>query len=192
MNNTDQDDTEYICEVVTLAKKSNTEAFSTLYTTYFSPIYKYIYFRIGNKAEVDDLVQDVFLKAFSSFSNYSNEGEYAEKPFLAYLYTIARNSTIDHYRKKKPVEIDEEEYLNIADTQDTPEEFASKKHTSEILLREISNLPTDQEEVVTLRCINGFSTKEISSMLDKTEDAIRQLQSRAIKHLRKKLKDLFI
>lgn len=174
---------ENIADIIEQAKRGNNEAFSCLYTTYFSPVYRYVYFRITNKAEVSDVVQEVFLKAYTSFSNYS----YSGKSPLAFFYTIARNIIIDASRKKKisSVDIGEEAWPLIRDKADTPEEWLIKKEEALDLRNKIAFLPEDQQEVIILRFIEELETKEISTILEKSEEAVRQLQSRGLKSLRK-------
>ncbi len=172
---------EDLKNLVEKAKDGDKEAFSSLYRLFFTPIYRYIYFRTGSKAEAEDLTQDVFLKAYASLRRYSYSGT---SP-LAYFYTIARNSVIDYRRKKKMVVADDEELSSIADDRDNPQEQAIKSEDAEIVKKKIVLLPEEQQDVIVLRFIDGLSTKEIATMLAKSEEAVRQLQSRGLKFLRK-------
>ena len=175
-------DKEALKDIVARAKKGDHEAFSYLYKAYITPLYRYIYFRTGNKVDAEDLVQDVFLKAYKSFLNYSYSGT---SP-LAYFYTIARNTVIDFHRKKKiPVADDEESSMRVVDDKETPDQEAMRNESAIALHKQIGLLSEDQRDVVTLRFIEGLSTEEISTMLGKTEVAVRQLQSRALRALRK-------
>jgi RNA polymerase sigma-70 factor (ECF subfamily) len=94
--------------IVQKAKNGDKEAFASLYTQYFTPLYKYIYFRVPSKATAEDLTQDVFVKAYMALERYSYSGT---SP-LAYFYTIARNGIIDYRRKKKTARMDEAELLS--------------------------------------------------------------------------------
>ena len=117
MERSDSDDLQTIVEQ---AQKGNKEAFSKLYELYFTPVYRYVYFRVKSQTEAEDLAQDIFLKAYSSFSKYvptratspvqselhsqsrsSSEIVAATRSPLPYFYTIARNTLIDYRRKKK-------------------------------------------------------------------------------------------
>src|SRR3989344_5112069 len=84
-------------EVVRGAIDGDKEAFGILYEEYFTPIYRFIYFRVKNRTDAEDISQNVFIKAYSSIGNYKEHGV----PFLAWLYTIARNTTIDYWKKKR-------------------------------------------------------------------------------------------
>lgn len=170
-------------DIIEKAKKGDKGAFSELYRMYFVPLYKYIYFRTGSKIETDDLVQDAFLKIYTSFGRYSHS---SDSP-LPYFYTIARNAVIDHHRKKKIPIASEEELLSLPDDRNTPEEEAMRKEDASTLRKKIRDLPDDQQDAIILRFINGYSTREIARELGKSEESIRQLQSRGLRTLRKNI-----
>ena len=81
--------------------------------------------------------------------------------------------------------MDDEEFLSIADEADSPQEQAIKGESAGMVRKKIALLPEDQQDVIVMRFIDEFSTKEIATMLSKSEEAIRQLQSRGLKSLRK-------
>jgi RNA polymerase sigma-70 factor (ECF subfamily) len=180
MNGPDPEELENIIEK---AKQGDNDAFSRLYTAYFKPLYNYVYFRLSSKLEAEDLVQDVFLKAYVSFGRYSYSGI---SP-LAYFYTIARNTVIDYRRKKRIIVADEDESLSVPDDSDSPEEQAAQGHDAEMIRNKIALLSEDQQDAVVLRFMEGLSTKEIALMLGKSEATVRQLQSRGLRSLRKKI-----
>ena len=157
------------------------EDFSRLYNEYFSPIYRYIYFRVGSKMDAEDIVQEVFLKAFSSAERYN---DFARMP-VSFFYIIARNAVIDHFRRKKIIVNDEEVLLSVPDNGSSPEENAATAEEVLKLRQKISELPEMEKEAVILKFMNGMETKEICLILGKSEEAVRQLQSRGLKTLRK-------
>lgn len=176
--------------LMNLAKQGDKTAFGKLYELYFTPVFRYIYFRIRNKKEAEDLSQIVFLKVFESISKFENIG----KPPLAFFFTVARNTIIDFWRKNQgrtisESEMDEGVFANIADTGNTPEDLIQKKQTKEKMFQTISNLTSEQQDVVILKFINDFSNQEVAKMLGKTEPAVRQVQSRALKMIREQLKN---
>jgi RNA polymerase sigma-70 factor (ECF subfamily) len=174
-------DSEFLKDIVEKAKAGDSEAFSYLYKTYVTPLYRYIYFRVGGKAEAEDLTQDVFVKAYTSFGSYT----YIGTSPLAYFYTIARNAVIDYRRKKKFLITDEEDaLLEVADTSDSPEEEAIKSEFAQEIRLHIAELSEDQQDVITLRFIESLSTKEVSEILGKSEESVRQLQSRSLRALK--------
>lgn len=170
-----------------LAKAGDTEAFGRLYKLYFVPVFRYIYFRVKNKEEANDLTQTAFLKVFHSLSNFSEQN----KSPLAYFFTVARNTVIDHWRTKKEVLLDDPESVfgQIPDKTNNPLDLVEKKETNQAVHRAIKQLTDDQQEVIVFKFVNGMPNKEIAVLLGKTEEAIRQLQCRAIRALRQILKN---
>lgn len=173
--------------LIQLAKSGDTEAFGRLYELYFAPVFRYIYFRVKNKEEANDLVQTVFLKVFHSLSNFREQN----KSPLAYFFTVARNAVIDRWRAKKEVLLDDPESVlgQIPDKANSPLELVEKEETSQVVRRAIKQLADDQQEVIVLKFINEMPNKEIASLLGKTEEAVRQLQCRALRALRQILKN---
>jgi len=173
--------------LIDLAKKGNKEAFGILYEIYFVPVFRYIFARVNSREETEDLVQEVFLKVYKNIK----EIEVKENSPLNYFFTVAKNSVIDYWRRKKEVLTEKE--MNLSNYQ-KPEfvEKIEQKEMEEIIKELVKELTPDQQEVIVLRFINEMSNKEIAKLLGKTEEAVRQLQSRALKSLREKLKNLKI
>jgi len=165
--------------LIALAKEGDKDAFGELYTLYFTPVFRYILYRVRNKEEAEDLVQTVFLKIFQSGGTYTDTGV----PPLAYCYTVARNTVIDHWRKKKDFSLEELEKEPVAN--DDPHEYAMAEEKKAWAERAVGVLEGEQQDVIILRFLNEMSTKEIASMLGKSEAAVRQVQCRALKVLRK-------
>jgi len=173
--------------LIRLAKSGDSEAFGRLYELYFVPVFRYIYFRVKNKEEANDLTQTVFLKVFRSLPNFQEQ----DKSPLAYFFTVARNKVIDHWRAKKEVLFDDPEsaFGQVSNRTDNPLEFVEKEEANQAIHRAIKQLTDDQQEVIVLKFINGMPNKEIAELLEKTEEAVRQLQCRALKVLRQILKN---
>lgn len=167
------------------AKAGDQAAFEQLYTLYYTPIYRYLFYRLrGNKRDAEDMAQDVFIKIYNSFSHY----EPSEANPLPYFYTIARNTLIDSSRKRK-VELvnlseDDTTLENAPDEADLASDSYAKSEDAKELHEKIALLPSEQQDVITLRFIQELSTKETAEALGKTEEAVRQLQSRGLKSLR--------
>lgn len=173
-------------ELVERAQNGDTGAFATIYQTFFTPIFRYVYIRVKNKAQAEDLTQTVFLKTFQSIKNFKEQG----RPLLAYLFTIARNAVIDHWRKEKSRAGDdpEEVFKNIPDSKINVEETLDDKKEIKSVKEALWNLTRDQQEVINLKFIAELSNKETAKIMGKSEEAIRQLQCRALKALREYLK----
>lgn len=170
-----------------LAKEGDKEAFEKIYNLYFIPIYRYLYFRLKNKEDAEDLTQTVFLKVYTALGKFQEKG----KNPLGYFFTVARNSLTDFWRKKKEVVLKEpeKELENLQDFKNNPQEFAIDREIKDFFQRAMDVLTEEQREVIVLRFINDLPGKEISSLLGKSEEAVRQLQCRGLKTLREKFKD---
>ncbi len=165
--------------LVEKAKETNGEGFEYFYETFALPIYRFLYFKTGKKEVAEDLMQDTFLKLYKA----QTEGSILVTS-KSYIYTIAKNTLTDYYRKKKTVSLDEEMEAVIADeTQDVIRAFDLENEITR-LRKSLDLLTEEQREVVEMRFIHDMSNKEISEMLGKKEDAVRQLQARAVKTLR--------
>lgn len=175
-------------EIIRQAKKGDRKAFERLYKMYYVPIFRYIYLRIRNKQETEDIVQEVFMKIYGSIESYQDQG----KDSLAYFFTIARNKVIDSYRKKKNVSLDENlvVFEQLESHYDNPEELFEQNENARIVNLAIQSLNDTQKEVVIMKYINGLSNNQIAQILGRKEDAIRQIQHRALKVLKQRLEGI--
>lgn len=174
-------DEENIKNIVLLAKSGDEEAFGQIYEMYFTPIFRYIFLRTKDKFVAENLSQEVFLKSFQAISKFEEKG----RPFLAYLFTAARNKVIDHWKKPKDILIEEEKSLENLSVEDNLIESVEKKEESEKILEIIDNLTEEKKEVVILKFFGDLKGKEIAEIMNKSEEAVRQIQSRALKDLKK-------
>ena len=159
------------------ARLGDKEAFGRLYQSYVDRIYRFVYFRVGQNRDIaEDIVSDVFLKAWEKMESFKNES------FQAWLYMIARNRVIDHYRSSKQQGSLTED---IHDEKESIEDVVLKNLEVDRVKRALKHLTDEQQEVLVLKFIEDVSNSEIATILGKREDAIRALQSRGIKELRK-------
>ncbi len=174
--------------IIELAKAGDKMAFEKLYKLYFTPVYRYIHLRVKDKSEVELLAQDVFIKVYKSLATFENK---TETP-LPFFFTIARNTIIDYWRKNRhQVAFGKEDILlQIPDKADNPEESFEKKELKETLYKAVNKLAQGSREAISLKYWSGLSNKEIAVVMEKTEDSVRQLQSRGAKSLRDILVDL--
>lgn len=157
------------------------ERFEELYERFFTPVFRYILLRVKSRAEAEDLAQTVFMKAYQA----NPPGKAGNELSLNYFFTVARNTVIDHWRKKKDVVVDdpEAEFEGIPDT-DTPEGEAMRGESRTAVREALEHVTSSEQEVLVLKFMNELSTKEIAKLLGKSEVAVRQLQSRGLKSLR--------
>lgn len=165
------------------AKAGDQEAFAIIYDQFYTPIFRYFYGRTGDKNLAEDLTQDVFLKGYQSLNAYT----VGSASPLAYFYTIARHRLVDYWRKNKTETLTDEQLVVIPDDKEKTEKLAVDLENEKILQEGLSSLTTDQREVLTLKYLNGLSTKEVAEMLDKSEEAVRQTIVRALRSMSEKL-----
>lgn len=103
-------DKEKIIDLVIAAKKGDRKSFGIIYSEFFTPIYRYIYFHVNSKEEAEDLTQNVFLKIWSSLLGFETQGG---GQFVSWCFTIARNSVVDFWKKKKEILLENDEISKI-------------------------------------------------------------------------------
>ena len=173
-------DTGQLKKLIHEAQNSN-EGFNKLCEVCLTPVYRYILLRVRHKETAEDLTQTVFLKAFNSLSKFREIG----KSPLAWLFTIARNTIIDFFRANGKVQIESDEMLAFIPVHDNFVEQLDIKQDVKLIKNLLTNLSPEQQEVLILKFINDLTNKEISALLSKSEESIRQLQSRGLKNLKK-------
>jgi len=174
-------------KLIEAAKAGDATAFGNLYHQYLTPVFRYVYVRVKNRQEADDLTQTVFLKAYQGLARYADKGQ---DP-LAYFFTIARNTVIDHWRKMKDYLIEPKDgeefetmFEQIADSEPLPEQLFERQENKEVIQEGLKTLTGEQRTVVELKFLNDWSNTEIARHIKKSEEAVRQLQCRALKRLR--------
>lgn len=168
----------------------NQDSFEMLYSDYFIPIYKYVYYRIRDKEIAMDLVQTVFLKAFIKREFIRKEDA------LKYLYTIARNQLIDYLRKKHPLSLDTFESFFLERIPDesieNPEIQMSHIDEKNFIQKMLTSLSESQREIITLRYLQELDYSEIAEITGKSEVSVRKTVSRALKILQDYYYHIFI
>ena len=166
------------------AKSGNPEAFAKLYDAYVERVSRYIYFRVSEAIDTEDLVSQVFLKAWENLDRYKIGGS----PFMAWLYTIARNLVIDHYRTKKDV-LPLEEAIALPSDMEMPDEEAQMRFDLQAMRDALQFLTSDQQQALILKYIAGLPNDSIAKIMNKQEGTIRGLQMRALQTLAKYMKE---
>lgn len=165
--------------LVRQAVEGDKDAFGSLYEHYLEPIYRYVYYRVGDEMEAEDLTEMVFLRAWEALPRIRRQG--GIRNFQAWLYRIGHNLIVDHHKRKKPDEIREEGSVSKGLA---IEEMVANRLDSRMLVDLISRLDDRLQEVVILRFINQMSHLETAKMLGLKENHVRVLQYRALKQLR--------
>jgi len=152
---------------------------ASLYDEYFDRIAHYIYVRIGDRNEAEDLAGDVFVKALESLKSYKERGI----PMQAWLFRIAHNASVDYLRKKGRVTTVPIEGVTIM-TKEDPAAVAEKNIEMETVREAMERLTPEQREVVRLRFFGCLSSKEVGTILHKSDGAVREMQRAAVEKLR--------
>jgi len=170
-------------QLVLQAQAGNADAFGQLYDAYMERIYRFVYFRVEDPQTAEDITSQVFLKAWSNLNRF----RFARTPYLAWLYTIAHNAVIDHYRTRKVTAALEDVQLSQPDYAEKVESEIDLSVEMKSIKSAIRTLTDDQQQVLTLKFIEGLSNTEIARHLGKREGAIRALQMRGLQALAKQL-----
>ncbi len=157
-------------------------AFAGLYEQYYARIVRYVFVRIGNQNEAEELGGDVFVKALESYDSYRGNRE--QMP--AWLFKIAHNLVVDHVRKsskRKNIPLDEVDQPDP----DNLEDMVEKKSEIDRLKKALGRLTPAQREVIGLRFFSGLSSDEVGKILGKKSGAVREMQRAAMEVLRKEM-----
>lgn len=177
--------TEDVKSLILQAKGGDESAFEQLYRLYYTPVFRYLYLRTKKRHEAEDLAQVVFLKVYNSLQRF----EVTDAHPLSYFFTIARTSLIDHFRKEKNAPIFDDEMLQThGNNEADPHDYAEAQEHKDLVRQALDELTDDQKEIITLKFLDELSNKEIAEITGKKEEAIRQLQLRALRKLKEHFK----
>lgn len=168
-------------------KQNDKAAFIRTYDLYVDQLYRFIYFKVGNREEAEDLCSAMFLKAWHYILKNSLKDH---KTLKALLYKISRNLIIDHYRKTKnreTISLDDENGIKLADEKQNLNYDLELKADLLVLETKLPELKDEYREVIILRFINELSIKEIAEVLDKSRGSVRVLIYRSLNALKELL-----
>jgi RNA polymerase sigma-70 factor (ECF subfamily) len=173
------------------AKNKDPEAFSRVYDLYVDRIYRFVFFKVSSQEEAQDLTSEVFLKTWQ----YIISG----KDILnlnAYLYRVARNLVVDHYRKASKKEVsfdalaqgadslDQESGLRVEQTKALEDKLQIEK-----IETKLQGLKDEYREVIILRFVDEMSIGEIADIMEKKKGAVRVILFRALNALKELMGD---
>lgn len=156
-------------------------AFAALYDRHLDAVYRYVFYRLRTDAEAEDVTSDVFHRALAAMTTYE-----PRRPFLAFLYGIARHVVADRIREERPRATFEDAIAHASDAPG-PEETAARFDDARRLRAAIARLSPVQQDIVILRFLEERSTKEVAQLTGKPESTIRGIQMRALAALREAL-----
>lgn len=166
--------------------KTDSEAFGIIYERYVDKIYKYVYYRVGNQHDAEDLTSRVFYRALAHVASYEDRGV----PFQAWLYRIAHNLVANHHRdrnRRKIIPLDEYIVSGVFGGPEGPERSAENTEERERLLSAIRQLPEDRQQLLLLKFVDRLSNAEIGEIMGRTEGAVKSLYHRTLTSLRETL-----
>jgi len=163
-------------ELVRRAARGDAEAFGDLYARHLDEIYRYVFYKVGSEKLAEDLTEQVFLSAWEAIDGYEQRGH----PFSAWLYRIAHNAIVDHYRTRREEEPLDAVTFRLADETPGPEETLLKKGEVSRLLDALRELSDEKQDLILLRFVEGLSHSEAAEILGKSEVACRVMQHRAL------------
>lgn len=166
-------------ELVLRASNHDREAFARLYDQFVDKIYRYIYYKVGSRVEAEDLTAKVFMKSWQAIGAYQWTG----RPFVAWLYRIAHNLIVDHFRTHRDAS-SLGGIVALGTSDPGPEAMLDDCLTQEMVRNALTRLTREQQLVVNLRFLEGYTTAEVAAIMGKQEGAVRVMQHRALAGLR--------
>ncbi|WP_246483828.1 RNA polymerase sigma factor [Heyndrickxia vini] len=158
------------------------------YERYSDAIFKYILLMVKDYQLAEDLTHETFMKAYTKHQTFKQDASPK-----TWLFTIARNVTLDDLRKRKPIMLFKDVFNSKKDKQPSPEEIVQIKETSQELVKALGEIKTSYREVIILRKIKGFSIEETSKILNWSESKVKSTLFRAVPALEKQmLKEVFL
>ncbi|RLT35169.1 MAG: sigma-70 family RNA polymerase sigma factor [Chloroflexi bacterium] len=169
-----------LTRLVDRAKGGDSQAFGALYDRFQPEILRYLTHRTRDPEAAEDLTQQVFLKAWQAIPRFEQRGV----PFKAWLYRMAHNQMVDHFRTRKPTtELGDFDLPDEADQ----ESALLTGEMNEALQRALARLSEDHRQVLTLRFLMEKSAREIGEVMGRKEVTVRGLQMRALQALRREI-----
>ena len=174
---------DQVRKLVERGQAGDRDALEELYLIHFDRIYSYLHMSVGNRHDAEDLTTQTFLKMLESIGRF----RWQSAPFSAWLFRIAHNLAMDHFRASKRWQPEEDVPEPPADESTSAEAGALESIGQKSMLELIDDLSPEQQQVLTLKFVFNFANAEAATILGKTEGAIKSLQHRALVSLQKQL-----
>jgi RNA polymerase sigma-70 factor (ECF subfamily) len=166
--------------LVSRAQQGDGDAFGLLYDRYVDTVFRYIYYRVNDKATAEDFTSETFLRALRRIGSISYQG----RDIGAWFITIARNIVLDHVKSARHrLEVTTGDVIERNDTEPGPESAVISTLTAAHLMGAVNRLGDDQRECIVLRFIEGLSVSETAEVMGRNDGAIKALQHRAVRKL---------
>jgi RNA polymerase sigma-70 factor (ECF subfamily) len=178
-----RESTEHVRELVARGQQGDRDALEELYLIHFDRIYSYLHVSVGNRHDAEDLTTQTFLKMLEKIGSF----RWQSAPFSAWLFRIAHNLAMDHFRSRRRWQPEEEVPEPPGEEAPSAELSAMQTIGRESMLKLIERLSPEQQQVLTLKFVFNLPNAEVAAILDKTEGAIKSLQHRALVSLQKQI-----
>jgi len=174
---------ERVRRLVERGQQGDRDALEELYLLYFDRIYSYLHVSVGNRHDAEDLTTQTFLRMLESIGKF----RFQSAPFSAWLFRIAHNLAMDHFRAARRWQPEEDVPEPPGSEEPSAEEAALHSIGRKTMLELIETLSPEQQQVLTLKFVFNFGNNDVAAILDKTPGAIKSLQHRALASLQKQL-----
>src|SRR5438132_6150020 len=178
-----RDSTAETRRLVERAQRGDRDALEELYLRHFDRIYSYLHMSVGNRHDAEDLTTQTFLKMLESIKRF----KWQAAPFSAWLFRIAHNLAMDHFRATRRWQPEDEVPEPAGEVEPSAEAAALQTIGRESMLDLIEGLSPEQQQVLTLKFVFNLPNADVATVLGKTEGAIKSLQHRALVSLQKKI-----
>src|SRR5580765_6703982 len=169
--------------LVSRAQSGDRDALEELYLLHFDRVYSYLHMSVGNRHDAEDLTMKTFVRMLESIGRF----RWQSVPFSAWLFRIAHNLAMDHFRANRRWQPEEEVPEPIGSEQLSAEVEAMRSIGRQSMLQMIEDLSPEQQQVLTLKFVFNFGNGEVATILGKTEGAVKSLQHRALASLEKQV-----
>ena len=162
--------------------RSTRETFAELYEEFLPKVFRYVRYRVNDLQVAEDLTSEVFEKAVTSFSKFSSD----RASFSTWIFTIARNTVIDHYRvrgRRQTVSL-EGAAIEVSSSDPSPDEAVEKQEERERLRACLSDLSPEEQEIISLKFGSGLNNRQIARTTGLSESNVGTRLYRAVRKLR--------
>ena len=180
-----KESTDQVRKLVERAQQGDRAALEELYLIHFDRIYSYLHMSVGNRHDAEDLTTQTFLKMLESIGKF----RWQSAPFSAWLFRIAQNLAMDHFRARRRWQPEEEVPEPPGEEEPSAELQAMHSIGRQSMLALIEDLSSEQQQVLTLKFVFNFQNADVATILGKTDGAIKSLQHRALVSLQKQIQE---
>jgi len=179
------DDATQLAWIVDRAVAGDAEAFGRLYDRFHHSVYRVVYAQTRSTTLTEDLTADTFFRALRAIQNYKLGADL----FQAWLFRIARNLVIDHFKASRTRFEQASDMSRHEDVTDGTEAELTALLNRDRVRAALAEIPAAQRRVIELRFLCELSTAEVAALLDNTEGAVKQLQFRGLRNLARIIRD---